>query len=292
MQINWTTGIVINGGTGYPLSGISLQGDHLWIPALSTAGILHNAVTTGLISSSLIVAADVTNNTLTNTQLANLVAVGTIPMGATYGLTASAITQAAGKVSIGTAGDNPFNVGIHASVFTLGSDAYFVNNLYYDGGWKYSLASQVANALSLDGGQLDYYTAPVNSGGGGAAATITDRFTILNTGLVGIGCTPAAGSTLAIGGTNAAVTVAYCDNPTVTDPYTYTPICSRVEFHSAGIVNVTLAAGSLAEGTIIVCTRDNASSYVIVNGHDLSGAHGAAFFIKTHDNGWQCICGA
>jgi hypothetical protein len=112
------------------------------------------------------------------------------------------------------------------------------------------------------------------------------QFDFVN-GKVGIGCTPAAGSTLAIGGTNAAVTIAFRDNPTVTDPYTYTPICSRVEFHSAGVVNVTLAAGSLAEGTLLYCTRDAASSYVIVNGHDLSGAHGGAVFIKTYDNGWQ-----
>jgi hypothetical protein len=128
-------------------------------------------------------------------------------------------------------------------------------------------------------GQLLFYTYD--------GTNLLQRAIITKAGLVGIGCTPAAGSTLAIGGTNAAVTIAFRDNPTVTDPYTYTPICSRVEFHSAGVVNVTLAAGSLAEGTLLYCTRDAASSYVIVNGHDLSGAHGGAVFIKTYDNGWQ-----
>jgi hypothetical protein len=121
----------------------------------------------------------------------------------------------------------------------------------------------------------------------GTTGLATSAITQASGKLIGIDCTPAAGSTLAIGGTNAAVTIAFRDNPTVTDPYTYTPICSRVEFHSAGVVNVTLAAGSLAEGTLLYCTRDAASSYVIVNGHDLSGAHGGAVFIKTYDNGWQ-----
>ena len=36
---------------------------------LITAGILHNAVTTGIVTSSLIVAADVTTNTLTYATL-------------------------------------------------------------------------------------------------------------------------------------------------------------------------------------------------------------------------------
>jgi hypothetical protein len=77
MQINWTTGIVINGGTGYPLSGISLQGDHLWIPALSTAGVLHNSAA-GLIQSSAL-GSD-----------------GVIPMyDATLGVKGSLLTQAA-----------------------------------------------------------------------------------------------------------------------------------------------------------------------------------------------------
>jgi hypothetical protein len=314
----------------------------------TTAGILHNAVTTGLISSSLIVAADVTNNTLTNTQLANLVAVGTIPMGATYGLTASAITQAAGKlIGIDCTPNNKFVVsnggnlglevdpasysdGVRVFAYQRGSGPGYKNILLSDGGGGVSIgtvtnyakldigtsqnvALRISSSVTGNTGTVEFINASnygygiignvsgTGSAGGdvyglGYSASNNSSFTSVlrwtSGGNVGIGCTPAAGSTLAIGGTNAAVTVAYCDNPTVTDPYTYTPICSRVEFHSAGIVNVTLAAGSLAEGTIIVCTRDNASSYVIVNGHDLSGAHGAAFFIKTHDNGWQCICGA
>ena len=85
---------------------VGYGGTGIIFPLLST-GIIH-ANSVGLLTSSLLVASDVTNNTLTNTQLANLVAVGTIPMGATYGLTASAITQAGGKVTIGNTNNSYF----------------------------------------------------------------------------------------------------------------------------------------------------------------------------------------
>jgi hypothetical protein len=88
------------------------------------------------------------------------------------------------------------------------------------------------------------------------------------------------------GGAVGSLSFAGRANPTVSTG-DYTPICSRVEFHSASAAVINLLAGNLAEGTILICTYDNTSSYVTVNGHLLQT--GGCTFIKTHDNGWVCI---
>jgi hypothetical protein len=155
----------------------------------TTAGILHNAVTTGLISSSLIVAADVTNNTLTNTQLANLVAVGTIPMGATYGLTASAITQAAGKlIGIDCTPNNKFVVsnggnlglevdpasysdGVRVFAYQRGSGPGYKNILLSDGGGGVSIGT-VTNYAKLDIGTSQNVALRISSSVTGNTGTV------------------------------------------------------------------------------------------------------------------------
>ena len=59
------------------------------------------------------------------------------------------------------------------------------NNLYYNGGWKYR-ATGAATLLDFSSsGKLVFYTAP--SGSANAAATITTRFMVNNSGKVGIG---------------------------------------------------------------------------------------------------------
>jgi hypothetical protein len=161
----------------------------LTISALTTAGILHNAVTTGLISSSLIVAADVTNNTLTNTQLANLVAVGTIPMGATYGLTASAITQAAGPfVGINCTGRTALDV--NGSILTNWSES-FIGTWYLDGsafamGQYFDVTNRVLLIYNKDADAADANPSIQFATG----ASQTTKMTITKSGLVGIGCAP------------------------------------------------------------------------------------------------------
>ena len=60
--------------------------DGVKVTAFTTAGVVHNAVTTGLLSSSKIVAADVTANTLTNSEFANLGTSGKIAKFTTNGL--------------------------------------------------------------------------------------------------------------------------------------------------------------------------------------------------------------
>jgi hypothetical protein len=62
------------------------------LPLLNVAGLLHNSAA-GLISTSLLVAADVTNNTLTNTQLANLGTAGVFAKYATNGLANSLLSE-------------------------------------------------------------------------------------------------------------------------------------------------------------------------------------------------------
>lgn len=76
---------------------LTIGGDGtLTIPYYST-GILHSS-SAGLISSSLIVAADIVNNTLTNTQLANLGTAGTLAKFGSTGLGNSLLAEDASGV--------------------------------------------------------------------------------------------------------------------------------------------------------------------------------------------------
>jgi hypothetical protein len=68
----------------------------------SGLGIVHSSAA-GLLSSSAIVAADITNNTITNTQLANLGTAGKIPKNAAYGLADSIMLEGTNGIGIGAA---------------------------------------------------------------------------------------------------------------------------------------------------------------------------------------------
>jgi hypothetical protein len=101
--------------------------------------------------------------------------------------------ESSGSVGIGT---NPPTTATHPQLF-LGAGSFLLggatgigaldigNNLYYNGGWKYR-ATGAATLLDFSAsGKLVFYTAP--SGSANAAATITSRFMVNNTGKVGIG---------------------------------------------------------------------------------------------------------
>jgi hypothetical protein len=121
------------------------------------------------------------------------------------------------------------------------------------------------------------------------AGISADALVVNGSGNVGVGTT-APGNTLTLGtagNATASIGIADRDNPTVSTG-NYTPVCTRVEFHSTGLATITLLAGSLPEGTILICTQDNNSSYVTVNGHSMQGGVGC-MFVKTHDAGWTCI---
>jgi hypothetical protein len=264
----------------------------LTISALSTAGILANSAA-GLISSSALGTA------------------GVVPMYSATGLAASVMTQTSNKIRIGDAGSAANLLDVYKSV--TGGTALSVRNptagtgnygAIFVGADRDTLGQLAATSTtftpsaphtadcfsvkSIGVGGLSLIASyasggtygPVTIYAGGTAESA--RFT--NVGL-GIGCTPA--TTLAIGGTNAAISITSYDHPTVSTG-NYTPVCSRVEFHSAAPATMTLLAGSLPEGTILICTQDNGSSYVTVNGHSMVNGVGC-IFIQTHDAGWNCI---
>ena len=62
------------------------------------------------------------------------------------------------------------------------------SNAFYDGAFKY-YANGFATRLACINGEYDFNTAPENTSGAGAAATLTTRLKITNTGNVGIGTT-------------------------------------------------------------------------------------------------------
>jgi hypothetical protein len=68
------------------------------------------------------------------------------------------------------------------------NNAFVSNNIYYDGSFKYAAAGNgVLMYLNEGDGSFKIRTAP--SGSAGATATLTERFTVTNTGNVGIGTT-------------------------------------------------------------------------------------------------------
>ena len=118
-----------------------------------------------------------------------------------------------GNVGIGT---TPPTTNVHPQLF-IGTTAYLLGstggaldlgvNLYYNGGWKY----RTTNAASLldftATGKMVLYTAP--SGTANSAATITPRFTVDNTGNVGIGTTGPSYKLEVNGGVQAGGKVTY-----------------------------------------------------------------------------------
>ncbi len=95
-----------------------------------------------------------------------------------------------GNVGIGTT--NPkglLQVGAGGLVdYTAGTDLNLADNLYYNSGWKYTTASGFGTLINQEkgAGGIHFYTA-ASSGGADAAATISEKLTILNGGNVGIG---------------------------------------------------------------------------------------------------------
>lgn len=67
------------------------------------------------------------------------------------------------------------------------SNTYFTNNLYFNTSWKYN-SNNAGTIRFVDSGGITYwFTAPVNAGGAGAAATITERMRLDLSGKLGIG---------------------------------------------------------------------------------------------------------
>ena len=171
-----------------------------------------------------------------------------------------------GNVGIGT---TPPTTNVHTQLF-IGTTAYLLGstggaldlgvNLYYNSGWKY----RTTNAASLldftATGKTILYTAP--SGTANSAATITPRFTVDNTGNVGIGTTsPAAkldissghirmsdGYKIDWGGTNARIDGSNADN--------------RLRFFTSGVEKVRIDSSGnvlINQSAVTYTNTDNAS---------------------------------
>jgi hypothetical protein len=90
----WNDSIVKRNGSGGIASTTLNASGLVTLSNYTTAGILHNAVTTGLVSSSLIVDADITNATISESKLATVISTTN---------TANAIVKrgASGEISLG-----------------------------------------------------------------------------------------------------------------------------------------------------------------------------------------------
>ena len=141
--------------------------------------------------------------------------------------------NSSGNVGIGI---TPPTANVHKQLF-IGTTAYLLGstggaldlgvNLYYNSGWKY----RTTNAASLldftATGKMVLYTAP--SGTANSAATITPRFTVDNTGNVGIGTTSPA----------KLLDVSSASNPTIrissskSGSFSAHEVMSSLEFYSA-----------------------------------------------------------
>lgn len=67
------------------------------------------------------------------------------------------------------------------------------SNLYYNGGWKYAGNFYGVHLGVTATGDFEWNTAPVNAGGAGAAATVTERMRLTNGGILFVGDTANTG---------------------------------------------------------------------------------------------------
>jgi hypothetical protein len=103
--------------------------DGVKISAFTTAGLVHNAVTTGLLSSSKLVAADVTANTLTNTQLASLGTSGTLAKFGATGLADATNTDAQVSAAVTASHTQNTDTGTTSTTFNIDSNSYGYDKL-------------------------------------------------------------------------------------------------------------------------------------------------------------------
>jgi hypothetical protein len=78
---------------------------------------------------------------------------------------------------------------------------------------------------------------------------------------------------------------------TITGTYNLTPTNTRIEFNVTSPTVVTLLAGSLPAGTVVIVIRLNPSSNVTVNGSDLDAGTQGTIFILASDGSWYCVGG-
>lgn len=85
--------------------------------------------------------------------------------------------------------DSELQVGVSflaSSVTNI--DSFYTTNLYYNAGWKYAKAVKAGTLQwQTNDGTITWWTAPLNGGAAGAAATLTQRMTLSNLGKLGVG---------------------------------------------------------------------------------------------------------
>ena len=294
----------------------------LYIPAFTSPGIVHNAALSGLLSSSLVVAAD----------LGALGTQYTIPMYGATGLSASVLSQNAGSDLIltqnGVAAFTSVNAGAVANTLYLkagavgmqvtpqtwstsyaalqvgglgsvfcavaasaGNGFYLSGNAYIGTGdvWKNIINDPTSIYVQYSGNHA--WTCNASPGAGGTTFTPTVMMICTTTGL-GIGNT-APGNTLTLGTAgNGTASFGIADVQTVTmtnnNTPDLTPACTRIELN--GSYNTALLAGTLPNGTLIIIVRGSGSGgYPVVtfNGHNYSiDANHSFMFMKNSAGTW------
>jgi hypothetical protein len=96
--------------------------------------------------------------------------------------------DSSGRLGLGTSSPKSLLhvAGDHSNI----ANSYIASNLYFDGAWKYiNNGYAAAFKLANSAGFVSFETAPQNTGGADASATLSTRLVITPTGNVGIGTT-------------------------------------------------------------------------------------------------------
>ena len=204
------------------------------------------------------------NATLTTAAQTNITSVGTLTS-----LTTS------GNVSIGNSspvtwhsGWEALQIGERAVFFSQASTTAGIGeNVYYNSGWK-AIAAAAGSLYQQDSGNHHFYTQASVSAG--ATASPNEKFTILNSGNVGIGVTtPGAVLSLPAGESNTprfAIESAVDDNDFTITQYedgngTYTMLGQNVKLNSGGN-NTVLDSGHRTAGIVLDSRNHGAITFI------------------------------